>query len=91
MDPCPYKFDKGNPRLVINKEQPATVYAAAGAIFLMSLRWYNRRYFRIDQNVANMAAFTLASVPASFSIANFALNDAETEAALLNNSRELQM
>ena len=91
MDPCPYKFDEKNPRLVINKDQPQLVYAATGAIFLLSLRWYNRRYFRIDQNVMNMVAFTGVSVPASYSIANFAFNDAETEAALMNNARELQM
>ena len=90
MDPCPYKFDAKNPRLVLNREQPGMVYAAAGLIFLGSLSWYNKRFFRIDQNAANMLAFTVASIPASYSYANFIFNDAETEAAVINNQREQQ-
>ena len=88
MDANPYKFDSKNPRLVVNKETSGLVYAAAGTLFLASLAFYNKRVFRIDQNVANFAAFTVASVPASYAYANFALNDAETEAAALNNERE---
>ena len=48
MDPCPFKFDAKNPRLVLEKERPGMVYAAAGLIFLGSLSWYNKRFFRID-------------------------------------------
>ena len=90
MDPNPYKFDPKNPRLVVDKQRPGFVYTAAGVIFMGSLMWYNKRYFRIDQNVANMVAFTIASVPASYAYANFFFNDAETEAACINNDRELQ-
>ena len=91
MDPCPYKFDAKNPRLVADRQRPGLVYTAAGGIFLASLAWYNKRFFRIDQNAMNMVAFTVASVPASYSYANFFLNDAETEAACINNDREMQI
>ena len=91
MDPCPYKFDAKNPRLVIDRQRPGIVYSAAGLLFLGSVAWYNKRFFRIDQNAMNFAAFTIAAVPASFAYANFALNDAVTEAAVINNEREMQM
>ena len=90
MDPSPYSFDPKNPRLVMDKQRPSLIYTAAGVIFMGSLAWYNKRYFRVDQNAANMVAFTIASVPASFAYANFFVNDAETEAACINNDRELQ-
>ena len=66
------------------------VYTAAGVLFLGSIMWYNKRYFRIDKNAANFAAFTIASMPASYAYSNFALNDPLTEAATMNNERELQ-
>ena len=91
MEKNPYKFDAKNPRLVADTQRSSLVYTAAGVIFLGSLAWYNKRYFRIDQNAANFAAFTIGSIPASFAYANFALNDPETEAACLNNERELQL
>ena len=91
MDPNPYKFDTKNPRLVVDKERSSMIQYAAGALFIASIAWYQKRYYRIDQNVANMAAFTIASAPASFAYSNFMLNDAETEAACINNERELQL
>ena len=91
MDPSPYKFDSKNSRLVADKQRPSLVYSAAGVIFLGSLAWYNKRFFRVDQNAMNMVAFTFASVPASYAYANFFINDAETEAACINNDRELQL
>ena len=90
MDPCPYKFDSKNPRLVSDAQRPGMVYAAAGALFLYSVSWYNKRFFRIDQNAMNMVAFTIASIPASYSYANYFFNSAETEAACINNAREQQ-
>ena len=90
MDPCPYKFDAKNPRLVLERERPGLVWSASALIFMGSLAWYNKRYFRIDQNGVNFLAFTLASIPASYSYANFMCNDAVTEAACINNDRELQ-
>ena len=90
MEPNPYKFDARNPRLVADKQTPGMVYTAAGAIFLVSMAWYNKRFFRIDQNAMNMMAFTVASVPASFAYANFIFNDPVTEAAVINNGRETQ-
>ena len=91
MEPCPFKFDAKNPRLVLDKERPSLVYTATAALFLGSLAWYNKKFFRIDQNAMNLVAFTVASLPASYSYANFALSDAETEAACINNDRELQL
>ena len=91
MDPCPYKFDAKNPRLVIDRQRPGLVYTASAVIFLGSLSWYNKRFFRIDHNAMNMVAFTFASAPASYAYANFFFNDAETEAACLNNDKELQL
>mmetsp|Transcript_29939 Transcript_29939/g.39800 ORF Transcript_29939/g.39800 Transcript_29939/m.39800 type:complete len:92 (+) Transcript_29939:18-293(+) len=91
MEKCPFTFDSKNPRLVKDAATPGAVYTAAGVLFLASISLYNKRFFRIDQNAANMVAFTLASAPASFAYANYFLNDAETEAAVLNNSRETQM
>ena len=91
MDPNPFKFDEKNPRLVVGKERSNLVYTAAGLIFLGSLSWYNKRYFRVDQNAMNMVAFTVASIPTSYAYANFFLSDAETEAACINNDRELQL
>ena len=88
---CPFKFDAKNPRLVVDKQRSSMVYTAAGVIFLGSLAWYNKRYFRIDQNAANLVAFTIASAPASFAYGNFFFSDAETEAACINNDRELQL
>lgn len=90
MDPSPYKFEEKNPRLVSNVQDTSMVNMAAGALFLGSLMWYNKRYFRLDSNALNLAGFTLASLPASYVYANFALNSAENEAALANNARELQ-
>ena len=91
MEKNPFPFDAKNPRLVANTQRPSMVYTAAGVLFLGSLAWYNKRYFRVDQNAANFAAFTIGSIPASFAYANFALNDPETEAACINNDRELQL
>ena len=90
MEKNPFSFDEKNPRLVLNRERSGFIYAAAGLLWVGSMAWYNKRYFRIDQNAMNMLAFTAASVPASFAYANFVLSDPETEAACINNDRELQ-
>lgn len=88
MEKNPFTFSETNKRMVVNNERSSTVYYAAGAIFLASLSFYNRRFFRIDGNVLNMVAFAVASVPASYSYANFALGSVETEAGLINNLQE---
>ena len=61
---------------------------ATGAIFLLSLRAYNRKYFRLDNNLMNMLGFTAISAPCAYTYANFFFNSAENEAALINNQRE---
>ena len=91
MEKNPYTFDTRNPRLVADAQRSSLVYTAAGVLFLGSLAWYNKRYFRIDQNAANFAAFTIGSLPASYAYSNFFLSDPVTEAACINNDRELQL
>ena len=91
MEKNPFTFDAKNPRLVKDAQTPGYVYTAAGVLFLASVSFYNKRFFRIDQNAMNLVAFTLAAGPAAYSYANFALNDANTEAAVINNARETQL
>ena len=84
----PFTFDAQNPRMVANVQPLNKVYAAAGILFLYSMSAYNRKYFRVDNNLVNFMFFTAVSAPASYSYANFFLNDAENEAATINNNRE---
>lgn len=88
MDKSPYTFGESNPRLVSNVSQPSMVLPAAGVLFAASLLWYNKRYFRKDQNFMNLLGFGVASIPASYTYANYFLNDEIKEAALQNNERE---
>ena len=87
-DKSPFSFDASNRRWVTNAETPTTVYFAAGVIFAYSLRAYNRKYFRVDNNLMNLLGFTAVSAPCSYAYANFFLNSAENEAAMINNKRE---
>jgi hypothetical protein len=88
MQTNPFKFDSNNPRLVANAERSQNVILGTAVIFLASLQFYNRRFFRKDGNLLNMLAFTAASVPAAYSYSSFAFSTPETEAALLNNQNE---
>ena len=88
MEKSPFTYDASNPRWVANAETPGKVFMAAGAIFLLSMRAYNRKYFRVDNNLINMLGFTAVSAPCSYAYANFFLNSAENEAAMINNKRE---
>lgn len=90
MDDKPYKYDASNPRVVTNAERPATVYYAAAALFAFSLRAYQRRIFRVDNNALNFALFTAGSAWASYEYANFALSSPIIEAGVKNNKLELQ-
>ena len=90
MEPSPFTMDEKNPRLVSNVSDTSMVYTATGLLFVGSMMWYQKRFFRVDQNALNLLGFTVASVPASYAYANFFLNSAENEAATLNNARELQ-
>ncbi len=89
MEKSPFTFDKQNPRWVTNAETPSKVYFAAGALFLYSMSLYNRRYFRVNNNLVNMMAFTALSAPSSYVYANFFFNSAGNEAACINNTREM--
>ena len=88
MEKNPYKFNPSNASLVVGSERPSMVMYGTAAIFLGSLYFYNRRFFRIDGNAVNMLAFTVASVPASYSYASYIWSSPEIEAALINNERE---
>lgn len=90
MEDKPYKFDPLNKRVVTNIENSNKVYGVAAALFLGSLYVYNRRIFRIDQNALNFLLFTAGSAFASYSYADFFLNSATNEAAILNNQKEHQ-
>lgn len=91
MDAVPYKFDPANPRVAVtNAERPMTVYYASALLFLFSLRAYQRKVFRLDNNALNFALFTGASAFASYQWASFFLSTPEIEAAAINNKLELQ-
>ena len=89
----PYTFDPSNSRKVatLNGDEVVPtnkVYIGTGALYFMSLYMYSRKFLRIDGNAVTAAAFAGASLPAAYAYARFFLSDAETEAALLNNSKE---
>ena len=88
MEKSPFQYDPTRPRTVLDCERPQSVYALAGALFLGSVMMYNRRYFRVDNNLVNLAGFTFASVPASYSYASFILSSPEIEAGMINNQQE---
>lgn len=90
MDDKPFKFDPQNPRVVTNAEFPNTVYYVAAGLFLLSVRTYQRRVYKVDQNTLNLVMFTAASAAASYQWSNFFLNTPVIEAGLLNNQKELQ-
>ena len=90
MEDKPYKFDGSNPRVATNVERPATLWYLTGAIFVGSLYLYNRRTFRMDQNVLNFLGFTGASAFASYQWASTFVSSPIIEAGLINNQNELQ-
>ena len=89
MEKSPYTFDAKNTRWVTSHgETPSKVYFAAGALFLVSMSLYNKKYFRVDNNLVNLMAFTGVSAPSAYVYANTWYNSAENEAAAINNARE---
>ena len=88
-DEKPFKFDPSNHRIVTNVERPATVAYAAGIFWLASVYAYRRRYHRVDGKTLNFAAFSVASIWASYQWSSFFFSSANIEAGLLNNEREL--
>ena len=88
MDKSPFTYDTDRPRTVLECERPAHVYAVAGVLFAGSVMMYNRRFFRVDNNLVNMAGFTLASIPASYSYASYFFSSANVEAGMINNQQE---
>ena len=88
MEKNPYKFSPTNSRVVENAQRSNNVVYGAAFFFLASVHLYNRRFFRKDGNALNFLAFTVASVPASYSYSSFIFGNPETEAAIINNERE---
>ena len=89
MEPNPYTFCKENPRLAVtNCEKSPYVMLAAGAIFLMSMRSYNRRFFRKDGNILNLMGFTAMSAPAAYVYGDSMFGSAGTDAGIMNNNLE---
>ncbi len=88
MEKNPFTFSASNKRVVVNNERPSYVYYGAALVFLASLNFYNKRFFRKDGNMLNMVAFAAASAPASYSYSSFILSSPEIEAGLINNERE---
>ena len=89
----PYTFDKENSRKVLEVNGQACVSSnkvlfGAGALYLLSLYGYNRRFLRINGDAVTAGAFAAASLPASYAWSKFFLSDAEMEAALMNNDQE---
>mmetsp|Transcript_9016 Transcript_9016/g.13786 ORF Transcript_9016/g.13786 Transcript_9016/m.13786 type:complete len:92 (+) Transcript_9016:12-287(+) len=85
----PFKFHPQHHRVVTNFEnKQGKVLVGTGFIYAFSLYWYSRRFFRIDQNTINAAAFAAFSLPVAYAYSKFFLSDANTEAAMMNNSKE---
>lgn len=84
----PYTFDPTNSRVVTSVQKSNTVFLGTGALYLFSLYMYGRKFLRVDGNAVAAGAFAAFSLPAAYSYARFFLSDAESEAALLNNSLE---
>jgi len=70
MEVNPFKYDSANPRYVTNAERPTALYYTTAALFLISLRVYQRKIFRIDNNVLNFGLFTAGSAFASYQYAS---------------------
>jgi hypothetical protein len=82
MDINPYKFENANPRIVSNISVNPYTPLLAGVLFLGSLRGYQRKLFRIDNNVPKLALFTLGSAFASYQWALYFLSSPIEEAGL---------
>ncbi len=89
MDESPFEYCSNNRRIVTNMEKDSNkVLLGAAAMFLYSLSWYNRRRFRVDQDVLKYTFFGIGSSFASYSWSNFIFSSADIEAATINNERE---
>ena len=83
----PFKFeDKKNTRVVTNNVIDWNkIYGGTGVLWVSSLAWYQRKYFRVNNNAVYLLAFTAFSLPASYGYAKFMMASAENEAAYMNN------
>ena len=83
----PFKFeDKTNHRVVTNTSIDWNkLYGGTGFLWAGSIAWYQRKFFRVNNNAVYLLAFTAFSLPASYGYAKFFLTSAEDEAAHMNN------
>lgn len=90
MEKNPYTFSSQNRRMVENADRPSMVMYGAVAFFGLSMHLYNRRFFRVDQNMLNFMVFAGASLPASYTYSSFLFSSPEIEAGIINNQHETQ-
>ena len=88
MEPSPYTIVDN--RVTVGAERPPYVAVGAGALFVLSVSLYHRRFFRVDQNAMNFLAFTVASAPAAWTYSSFAFSSPTIEAGIKNNAKELR-
>ena len=86
----PFRFeDRSNPRVVTNSVMEWNkVYGGTGLLWAGSIAWYQRKFFRVNNNAVYLLAFTAFSLPASYGYAKFFLSSADDEAAYMNNKAE---
>ena len=72
----PFAADPKNHRVVANIPRPTNVAIGTGALYVMSIYAYNRRFLRIDGNGVAAGAFAAFALPASYAYARFFLDSA---------------
>ena len=86
----PFKFeDKKNPRVVTNMQMNWNkIYGSSALLWSLSMVWYTKNHFRINNNAVYFFTFAAFSVPASYGFAKFALSTPMQESAYMNNQAE---
>ena len=54
----PYTFDPTNHRVVTNISKNNKVYMGTGALYMVSLHMYLRKYLRVDGNAVDSSVIT---------------------------------
>eukprot|EP00347_Sterkiella_histriomuscorum_P008753 403343885 len=79
-----------NPRYVYLNDADYTYKKIALLLWVTSIVYYKRRYFKQDRLMFNWALFGVGSLFASFGYASFFCESAYAAAAKVNNERELE-
>jgi hypothetical protein len=77
-----------NPRLVYLEDRDYTYKKLGLLLWLTSVVYYKRRYYKVDKLMFNWTLFTAASFFASMGYAKFLAEPTLTSAAKINNMRE---